>query len=129
MKPLLFLLVSGMAFASPPDAFWRALHLTETSGRLGPIKGDKGKALGPFQIHRRYWEDTKLPGKYEDVADYDYAKQVVTAYLMYKNQWTRDEALEFIRSKRPFVRPNPAFMQLLLEWELLLEETRAPATP
>jgi hypothetical protein len=81
MKPLLFLLVSGMAFASPPDAFWRALHLTETSGRLGPIKGDKGKALGPFQIHRKYWEDTKQPGKYEDVADYDYAKQVVTAYL------------------------------------------------
>jgi len=43
---------------------------------------------------------------------------VVTAYLMYKNGWTRDEALEFVRSKRPMVNPNHAFMQLLLEWEI-----------
>jgi hypothetical protein len=42
---------------------------------------------------------------------------VVTAYLMYKNGWTRDEALAFVRSKRPIVRPNPAFMDLLAGWE------------
>lgn len=42
---------------------------------------------------------------------------VVTAYLMYKNGWTRDETLQFVRSKRPMVNPNRAFMQLLLEWE------------
>src|SRR5262249_2337636 len=42
---------------------------------------------------------------------------VVTAYLMAKHGWTRDEALAFVRSKRPQVRPNPAFMELLLEWE------------
>ena len=42
---------------------------------------------------------------------------VVAAYEMFKNHWTRDQALEFIRSKRPQVKPNPAFMQRLLEWE------------
>lgn len=77
----IFLLASGMAFASPPESFWRALHLVETGGRLGPIKGDKGKALGPFQIHEIYWRDSGMAGTYAQVADYDYAKQVVTLYL------------------------------------------------
>jgi hypothetical protein len=42
---------------------------------------------------------------------------VVTAYLMRKNRWTRDEALAFVRAHRPQARPNPAFMELLSEWE------------
>jgi hypothetical protein len=42
---------------------------------------------------------------------------VLTAYLMRREKWSRDQALEYIRQKRPVVRPNPAFMQLLLEWE------------
>lgn len=78
----IFLIASGMAFASPPEAFWRALHMVETSGKLGPIKGDKGKALGPFQIHEIYWRDSGVAGSYVQVADYAYARQVVTAYLM-----------------------------------------------
>ncbi len=45
---------------------------------------------------------------------------VVTAYLMFKNNWTRDRALAFVRSKRPPIRPNPAFMKLLHEWERAL---------
>ena len=40
---------------------------------------------------------------------------VVVAYEMRKNRWTREEALAFVRWKRPITRPNPAFMQLLLE--------------
>jgi len=46
---------------------------------------------------------------------------VVTAYLMFKNNWTRDQALAFVRSRRPITRPNPAFMQLLNEWEQVLK--------
>jgi hypothetical protein len=42
---------------------------------------------------------------------------VVVAYEMLKNNWPRDRALEFVRSKRSIARPNPAFMELLLEWE------------
>jgi dual specificity protein phosphatase-like protein len=47
---------------------------------------------------------------------------VVTAYLMFEKHWTRDEALAYIRSKRPITRPNPAFMRRLTEWEHVLQE-------
>ena len=40
--------------------------------------------------------------------------------------WTRDEALEFIRTMRPQVRPNPAFTPLLKQWEAELASRRAP---
>lgn len=46
---------------------------------------------------------------------------VTVAYLMSRNGWSRDEALQFVRSRRPLVRPNPAFMALLLEWEQTLD--------
>lgn len=42
---------------------------------------------------------------------------VVVAYLMRKHGWGRDEALAFARRGRPGLRPNPAFLRLLLEWE------------
>jgi hypothetical protein len=51
------------------------------------------------------------------------AGMVVTAYEMYKNHWTRDEALAFVRRQRPATNPNPAFMQLLVEWEEELKNT------
>jgi hypothetical protein len=46
---------------------------------------------------------------------------VVVAYLMSEHDWTRDEALAFARSKRPSVRPNPAFMERLSQWEKELQ--------
>ena len=54
---------------------------------------------------------------------------VVTAYEMFKNRWTRDEALAFVRSKRPEVRPNSAFMDRLAEWEQVLKEQPADGRP
>jgi predicted protein tyrosine phosphatase len=50
---------------------------------------------------------------------------VVTAYLMSEHGWTRDEALAFVRSKRPIARPNPAFMSRLAEWERASQSARA----
>jgi protein tyrosine phosphatase len=44
---------------------------------------------------------------------------VMTAYFMQREGWTRDRALDFLRSHRPGVRPNRAFMDLLLEWECM----------
>ena len=66
--------------ALPPDLL-KAIHMVETGGRLGPVLGDHGKALGPFQIHRSYWEDSRVPGRYENCADYDYSVKVVTAWM------------------------------------------------
>jgi hypothetical protein len=69
------------AQADPPESFFRALHLVETSGRTGPILGDNGRALGPLQIHRNYHKDSKIAGDYSRCADLAYSKRVVSAYL------------------------------------------------
>jgi len=50
---------------------------------------------------------------------------VVAAYLMARDGSTRDEALTFLRARRPSIRPNPAFMGLLLEWQQALKKRRA----
>ena len=70
----------GVAAELSPK-FVRAVHMVETGGRTGAIKGDGGKALGPLQIHYAYWADSGLPGKYEDCADYKYSVRVMTAVL------------------------------------------------
>jgi hypothetical protein len=78
---LLFLALCATANAAPPESFWRALHIVETSGRHGPIVGDGGKALGPLQIHRGFHADSRVAGPYERVADLVYARRVATAYF------------------------------------------------
>jgi hypothetical protein len=67
--------------------FLNAIHKVESSGQITgtePIIGDKGKARGPLQIHREYWEDVKnlVGGKYEDVDNLDYASNVVAKYML-----------------------------------------------
>jgi protein-tyrosine phosphatase len=49
---------------------------------------------------------------------------VVTAYLMKRHGWTRDESLAFVRRHRPQARPNPAFMDLLTDWGKRLAKER-----
>lgn len=82
MKHLALLLaLAATAHAAPPESFWRALHLVETSGRHGPILGDNGRSLGPLQISRAYFTDSRVGGTYEQVSDLGFARKVVTAYL------------------------------------------------
>jgi hypothetical protein len=82
MKSLILLLaLCATCHAAPPDSFWRALHIVETSGRTGPILGDQGRALGPLQIHRGYHQDSRVAGDYSRLADLEYSKRVATAYL------------------------------------------------
>lgn len=45
---------------------------------------------------------------------------VAAAYLMRRDGLTRDRALEVLRARRPAVRPNPAFLQLLADWERVI---------
>ncbi len=81
IRAALLLALCATTHAAPPDSFFRALHVVETSGRTGPILGDQGRALGPLQIHRAYHADSRVAGDYERVADLDYSKRVATAYL------------------------------------------------
>lgn len=46
---------------------------------------------------------------------------VVVAFYMKRHGWSREQAMAFVRSRRPGLRPNPAFMDLLLQWERALE--------
>jgi hypothetical protein len=82
MKSFAFLFAFAItAQADPPDSFFRALHLVETSGRTGPILGDGGRALGPLQIHRGYHKDSGIAGDYSRCSDLAYSRRVVSAYL------------------------------------------------
>lgn len=60
--------------------------------------GDGGRAIGTYQIHRRYWQDgTRILGTnwpYADAADPAKARQVVRAYLLHygKNRGLLDMA-------------------------------------
>jgi soluble lytic murein transglycosylase-like protein len=49
--------------------------------------GDNGRAIGSYQIHRRYWQDgIRILGvdwKYRDARDPHKARQIVRAYLRY----------------------------------------------
>ena len=57
----------------------------ESSGNDRAV-GDKGKAIGPYQIHWAYWKDAtdfdkSIGGTYKDCFNPEYAKKVVKAYL------------------------------------------------
>jgi len=78
--------ITATAHAGGMPEFIRALHQVETSGRLGAIRGDGGRALGPLQIHHAYWRDAvqydrSIGGRYQDVVDLAYAAKVVDAYM------------------------------------------------
>ncbi len=67
--------------------FKSKLNQVEASGRKANVKpGDNGLAIGPFQIHYKYWVDAvaydkTIGGTYQDCNGYDYSVKVVTAYL------------------------------------------------
>lgn len=68
------------------ERFVKALHFVEASSKMNPPDGDSGKAIGPFQIWRAYWQDAveydpSIGGVYDNCRDYNYAKKVVTAYM------------------------------------------------
>ena len=82
-------LVCARAGAEPPKALTpdllNAIRQVESGGNDNAI-GDGGKAIGPYQIHRVYWEDAveydkSLGGTYQDCYNPDYARRVVIAYL------------------------------------------------
>ena len=85
MKFILILLLALTVKAAPPEKFWSALHLQESGGALGAIKGDyvnsQPRALGPYQIHMAYFIDSGVKGDYSQCADLAFSRKVVTAYL------------------------------------------------
>lgn len=100
---ILSLLVGVPAFAAEQQVILDAIRQVETGGVENPPLGDDGKALGPFQIHRLYWQDAvdydpRLGPEagycYEDCADRFYAQLVVKAYMKrwVPEDWSRANA-------------------------------------
>jgi len=107
-------LLATLAAAVPPpstydtDRILDAIRQTETGGEADPANavGDGGRAIGPFQIHRAYWQDAvahdpSIGGVYSDCKDEAYARRVVLAYLSrYCKSWS-DEAVARIHNGGP----------------------------
>jgi hypothetical protein len=65
------------------DQILAAIRRVETGGSEdhgARAVGDDGRAIGPFQIHRAYWQDSGIPGRFHDCFDAGYARRVVTSY-------------------------------------------------
>jgi hypothetical protein len=77
----LLLLIATSASAADFAGFVKAIHQVETSGRIGGILGDQGRSYGPLQVSRAAWQDSRVGGRYEDVADLAVATAVLRAYL------------------------------------------------
>ena len=98
------ILLSTLLLIAPPKgtdtrSILDAIRSVETGGEADPDRaiGDKGKALGAYQIHHSYWIDAteKDPALralgYESVTDRAIAEKVVIAYLTrYAPDWKLD---------------------------------------
>lgn len=66
------------------DNLLDAMYTVE-SKRGKELVGDGGRAIGPYQIWREYWQDAvewdkTIGGKYEDCMNKAYAEKIVRAY-------------------------------------------------
>lgn len=106
-----FTLAVQMPAGFDPRPVLDAIRQVETGGHPDPSNavGDGGKALGPFQIHRVYWEDavahdpslTAQGQSYESVRDVAYAERVILAYWRrYAPSWDA-QALSRIHNGGP----------------------------
>lgn len=75
------------------DRILHAIRMVESSDREDVPDGDNGLAIGPYQIHRIYWEDALkaqpgIGGDYQDCRKRAYAERVIDAYM---RKWIKDE--------------------------------------
>ena len=83
---ILALLLGAIAHADPKglEKFLSAIRQVETGGMkdngIG-AKGDKGQSIGPYQIQKGYWADSRLSGTWEQcLTDKSYSEKVMVAY-------------------------------------------------
>lgn len=105
---IIALTISASASAQSADLL-DAIRRVETGGCKDPANavGDNGKAIGPYQIHRVYWQDAvehdpSIGGKYADCRNETYARKVVRAYMArYAPKGASDEQYARIHNGGP----------------------------
>ena len=112
----------------------RAIRLVESGGRDEPPDGDGGLAIGPYQIHRAYWQDAigvapGIGGSYDDCRDRAYAERIVEAYM---RRWAPDawaahdaEVIARIHNGGPRGSTNPATLGY---WARVRQELESSST-
>ena len=81
-------ILASLLFLVPPTVDTTELldaMYTVESGRGKNLVGDGGKAIGPYQIWREYWQDAvehdkSIGGEYKDCMDKAYAEKIIRAY-------------------------------------------------
>jgi hypothetical protein len=96
---MLTLLATLIVCSTPMERTLDAIHYVESRCGQDKRDGDGGKAIGPYQIHRAYWQDgtrfLRVKWPYSDARDQVKARQVVRAYLLHyfpngtPEQWAR----------------------------------------
>ena len=88
----------------PREQILDAIRFVESGGRDTPPDGDGGLAIGPYQIHRVYWQDAigfrpELGGDYQDCRRRAYAEAVIDAYMQKwaPEAWDRGDAERIAR--------------------------------
>lgn len=118
------------------DELLAALRLVETGGLRHEGRhatGDGGKAIGPYQIHRSYWKDSRLPGTHEDCRDPAYAREVVMAY--WRRYCPRElaqgevEVLARVHNGGPEGHRKSATLKFWRKVETELQRARSKALP
>ena len=94
------------------DQLLDAMYTVEsTRGRI--LVGDEGKAIGPYQIWKAYWQDAvewdkTIGGKYQDCMNKAYAEKIVRAYWKrYAPKGATIEQLARIHNGGPRGHLNP----------------------
>ncbi len=116
----------------PPAGVQAVLNLCETKDRYQvgnhrwePITdAEPAPSLAGLREQVRFIEEQREAGRAVFVHcrnGISRSGMVVVAHLMVRHGSCREEALTFVRSRRPLVRPNPAFIPLLQEWEQSLK--------
>lgn len=106
--PTLIALCISASASAQSAALLDAIRRVETGGCADPSAavGDNGKAIGPYQIHRVYWQDavehSGIGGTYADCRNEEYARRVVRAYMVrYAPKGASDEVMARIHNGGP----------------------------
>lgn len=106
MKYLIILLLIVTPCAGQSAKLLAAIRQVESGGNDKAV-GDNGKAIGPYQIHKVYWQDAvdfdkKIGGSYQDCYEPEYAERVVRAYMRrYAPKNSSDEVFARIHNGGP----------------------------
>jgi len=127
------LLASGRtASAANDDPMERLLDaIARIESRRDPnAVGDGGRALGVYQIHRRYWQDgTRILGvdwQYQDAQDPEKAREVVRAYLSYYGRGKSLLDMARIHNGGPQGHRMKATQEYARKIEVILDGNDAP---